>query len=322
MKIQFPLAAYFMSLVLVTAGPYDPMAVPDSKVVSEKMEVRDDARERVLPLRIYLPEKRDAAPLILFSHGLGGSCDSNPYLGEHWAGRGYVVVFVQHPGSDESVWKNTSPLKRIGAMKKAASLGNFTMRVEDIPAVIDALTLWNAQKEHPLFGRLDLEHIGMSGHSFGAKTSQAIAGQKFFGETAFLEKRLDASLMMSPSPPNRGDLGATFEAIEIPCMLMTGTLDESKIGGTTAEDRLKVFPYLENAPAWQVVFEGAEHSSFGQRKGNQIGRFHSAILALSTAFWDAQLKGDDKAKKWLNGEGAKQTLDDKDVWEINPMGRR
>jgi predicted dienelactone hydrolase len=33
-----------------------------------------------------------------------------------------------------------------------------------------------------LRGRLDLSHVGMSGHSFGAVTTQCLSGQKPTGE--------------------------------------------------------------------------------------------------------------------------------------------
>ncbi len=160
---------------LLTAQPvaYDPLKVADVTIVSKTFEVTDAKRARTLPIRIYLPETNKPAPVILFSHGLGGSRDNNPYLGNHWAQRGYIVVFVQHPGSDESVWKGTDRLQRMVEMKKAASLENFMLRGEDIPKVIDALTAWNADQENPLHDRFDLKHIGMSGHSFGATTTQA-----------------------------------------------------------------------------------------------------------------------------------------------------
>lgn len=75
-----------------------------------------------------------------FPTPFGGSCDNNPYLGNHWAKRGLVVVFVQHPGSDEAVWKDVALAERAGAMMKAASAANFMMRAADIPAAIDALS--------------------------------------------------------------------------------------------------------------------------------------------------------------------------------------
>ena len=95
------------------AADYDPMKVGNREVVSEKFEVLDLSRDRKLPVRVYFPETKAAAPVVILSHGLGGSCDNNPYLGNHWAKRGYVVVFVQHPGSDESVWKDTPKLGRM-----------------------------------------------------------------------------------------------------------------------------------------------------------------------------------------------------------------
>lgn len=314
------------SLFAAEPAPYDPLVVPDVKIASLIMDVTDVTRERTLPVRVYLPESSKPAPVVLFSHGLGGSRDNNPYLGNHWAKRGYVVVFVQHPGSDECVWKNTPLTGRMAAMKKAASLENHLARARDIPAVIDALTKWNGEEGHPLKGRLDLEHLGMSGHSFGAGTTQAVSGQTAArGRVAFVEPRIDASVMMSPSPPALGDPAAAFASIKIPCLLMTGTQDDSPIGNNTPEDRLKVFPHLQQAAAWQVVFDKATHMAFGEReltgKTHRDPRYHRAILALTTAFWDAELKRDTTARTWLKGKGPAAVLVPEDRWEMNRKAR-
>lgn len=312
----------FAAAMTAAADSYDPLAVGKAKVRSETFDVRDAKRERTIPIRAYFPEANEPAPVILFSHGLGGSRDNNPYLGNHWAKRGYAVVFIQHPGSDESIWKNERPLKRMAAMTAAASGESFMDRNRDVPAVIDALETWNREKGHVLEGLLDLDHIGISGHSFGAVTTQAVAGQAFGGgRISFTEKRIDAALMMSPSIPKRGDPADAFASIAIPCLLMTGTLDDSPIGETTPESRLEVFPNLTNAPAWQVVFDKATHMSFGDRdlavKEQKGDRYHKAILALSTAFWDANLKGEKPAKAWLNGGGARKALAPEDTWQRN-----
>lgn len=315
---------------LLVAGPllaaepaaYDPLKVAEGAIVSQTFEVPDAKSSSTVPIRVYLPKTDQPAPVILFSHGLGGSRDNNPYLGNHWAARGYVVVFVQHPGSDESVWKDEPPAQRMAAMRKAASATNFLQRTENIPAVINALTAWNAAEAHPLKGRLDLDHLGMSGHSFGAVTTQAMAGQSYAGgRTSFAEPRIDAAVMMSPSPPEMGDPAKAFSAIKIPCLLMTGTEDQSVIGSASAKDRLKVFPNLRQAPAWQVVLDKATHMSFGERdlRGQPAKdpRYHRAILALTTAFWDMTLKDDPAATAWLNGPGAKSVLVPEDQWQWN-----
>lgn len=321
LKYLFVFCAVAMTAAAEPAA-YDPLVVGKNEVKSATFEVEDSKHGRTLPIRVYFPEGKEPAPVILFSHGLGGSRDNNPYLGNHWAGRGYVVVFVQHPGSDESVWKDVPRIKRMAAMKKAASGGAFMDRTKDIPAVIDALETWNAEADHSLKDRLDLAHIGMSGHSFGAATTQAMAGQDFAGgRVSFLEKRIDAALIISPSIPKLGEPAKAFGKITIPCLLMTGTLDDSPIGDVLPEDRLKVFPNLSNAPAWQVVFDKATHMSFGDRdfagKEQKEERYHQAILALSTAFWDAKLRDDKAAQEWLNGEGARKALASEDKWEMN-----
>jgi len=316
------LAALLVSSLTLKAGDYNPLKVPDAKIDSKTFDVKDAKRDRVIPVRVYLPATTKPAPVILFSHGLGGSRDNNPYLGNHWAARGYVVVFTQHAGSDEAVWKDQPAAGRMLEMKKAASLENLAARGKDIPAVIDALTTWNADKSNPLHDRMDLAHLGMSGHSFGAVTTQAVSGQTYaLSGTAFLEPRIKASVMMSPSPPTLGDAAKAFASIKVPCLLMTGTGDTSPIGNTSAEDRLKVFPALTNAPAWQVVFDKGVHMTFGERDlagaAPKDPRYHRAILALTTAFWDAELKNDKDAKVWLNNEGAKSVLIPADKWEKN-----
>ncbi|MEK7952161.1 alpha/beta hydrolase family protein [Luteolibacter soli] len=310
--------AMVATIGFASAEAYDPLKVPAAEIVSKTFEVKDAGRDRTLPIRVYLPEGKSAAPVVIFSHGLGGSRDNNPYLGNHWARRGYAVVFVQHPGSDESVWKDAPGLEKMTALKEAASIENYLARAKDVPVVIDALAAWNKETGHALAGRLDLERLGMSGHSFGAQTTQALAGQGDRPRLSLVEPRIDAAVMMSPSPPRVGDPAKAFANVKIPCLLMTGTRDESPIGNTTPEDRLKVFPALQQAPAWEVVFDQATHMDFGQRgRAEDTSRYHKAILALTTAFWDAELKGDSEAKAWLNGEGAKSVLVAADRWEAN-----
>ncbi len=301
---------------------YDPLIVKDVKIDSPTFEVKDSKRNRTLPIRVYLPETQKPAPVILFSHGLGGSRDNNPYLGNHWAKRGYVVVFVQHPGSDDSVWKDLPAPQRKRAMQQAGSLENFLDRNKDIPVVIDTLTRWNSQDGHALHHRLDPGHIGMSGHSFGAITTQAIAGQSFLAEHAsFRDSRIKAAVMMSPNKPLIGDPAVAFGSIRIPCLLLTGTRDDGIIFSTRLEDRQQVFPCLQQAPAWQVVFDKATHMTFSERDlmGQPIRdpRYHRAILALTTAFWDAELRGNTAAKSWLQGDGARSVLVSLDRWEMN-----
>ena len=310
------------------ADEYDPLKVEAIQSVrSIDLSVIDVARDREIPIRVYLPpdnagrSRPAASPVVLFSHGLGGSRAGSPFLGKHWAARGYVAVFLQHRGSDESVWKDQPLAKRMAAMREAASGKNYLLRAQDVPAVLDQLAKWNGESGHELAGRLDAQTVGMSGHSFGGHTTQAVAGQKFpLGGQALTDARVKAAIVMSPSAPDRGDINAAFGSVKIPWLLMTGTHDTAAIGSQTPESRRRVFPALAPGDKFELVLDKAEHSAFTERPlpGDQQQRnpnHHRAILALSTAFWDAYLREDAAAKAWLLGDGPRRILEPADVWQ-------
>ena len=272
--------------------------------------VRDGERQRDLPVKIYLPKSSGPAPLILFSHGLGGSSRGYSYLGTQWAGRGYVVVMIQHPGSDESVWQgNSDPA---AAMRQAANGKNFILRMQDVSVVISMLGLWNKEAGNPLRNRIDMEKIGMSGHSFGALTTQGVSGERLgFLGIKFTDPRIKAALCLSPGSPAFGNPSKAFGTVKIPWMLMTGTNDVSLIGRQNLASRLGVFTALPAGGKYELVLNGADHMAFTDApipRSTSNANHHKVIDALSTAFWDAYLKGDKVAKAWLDGEAAQAIL--------------
>jgi predicted dienelactone hydrolase len=308
--------------VWLSAAEYDPLALPNAfQGQTLELAVQDSARQREIPVKVYLPDSHQPAPVVLFSHGLGGTREGSAYLGKHWSGRGYVAVFLQHPGSDDSVWRDEAASKRMGAMQQAASAQNLLLRVRDVPAVLDRLAAWNAESGHALAGRLDLEHVGMSGHSFGAVTTQSVSGQSAPAiGPRFTDPRIKAAIPMSPSSPRRGNVQTAFSSVTIPWLLMTGTKDTAPIGDQTVESRLAVFSALPPGDKYELVLDKAEHSAFSDRAlpGDSEPRnpnHHRAILALSTAFWDAYLRRDPAAKAWLEGPGPRGILQPEDRWQ-------
>jgi predicted dienelactone hydrolase len=124
------------------------------------------------PLFIPLPPTAEGAPLsishqryplILISHGTGGSASGMFWLGYHLAARGYIVAAVNHHG-------NT------GAEAKMDPRGFllYWERARDISAVLDKLL------DDPVFGsHIDGQHIGAAGFSLGGYTMMALAGGRF-----------------------------------------------------------------------------------------------------------------------------------------------
>jgi len=294
----------------------------DSKTpVSLDLVVRDAARARNIPVLIYLPSDTKPAPVVLFSHGLGGNRTGSAYFGQHLAKSGYVGVFLQHPGSDDSVWRDVPLLRRMAALRAAANAEQFLQRTADVRAVLDTLTKWQADPAHQLRGRLDLDRVAMSGHSFGAVTTQAVSGQSAAVQGKRLtDPRIKAAIIMSPSLPATGTPENAFGSVTIPWLLMTGTRDEAAIGDATAQSRRGVFPALPPGGKYELVLFDEQHSAFTDRDlpGDRVGRnpkHHGAINAIATAFLDAWLRKDPVARAWLDGDGPRSVLDPRDTWK-------
>jgi len=285
---------------------------PSQEVAILRETLHDDARHRDVPVKIYCPgEGSGPWPVIIFSHGLGGSREGYEYLGRYWAGCGYVSVHVQHAGSDESIWKGLPPAQIKSVFSKAAHDPFVAVeRTKDIPFVIDELTRLNADKNSPLACRLDLKHIGMSGHSFGGWSTMVAVGQSLaLPGTSFADSRIRAAIQMSgPTPKNLA--AAKFPAITTPLFHMTGTLDDSPIGDTDAAQRRIPFDEMTSPSTCLLTFNGADHMTFSGRRnsGAEDAKFHRLICQASTAWWDAWLRGDAKAKTWFYDGGFARLL--------------
>lgn len=289
---------------------------------------RDGTRQRDVPVRIYTPRviDRSAAakpgfPVILFSHGLGGSREGGKRWGEHWATHGYVVIAMQNAGSDESLWKGSAHPDRTRAMKSAISLNNAGLRVGDVRFVIDE-AIRRALAGEVAFALADVKRIGMSGHSFGSQTTMAVSGQRVdnLGGQSGLDLRITSAIAFSPNARNKRNLARQYGDIRIPVFSITGTADGSILGdGTRYQDRLLPFENMAPGGKYLAVFDAGDHMVFG---GHEFGlrraetardrEIQAAVKAGSLAFWNATLKDDATARRWLNDGGFKSMLDEKD----------
>lgn len=313
LKFTLAAAALLLALPQALAAPYKAEAGP-YPVETLLGAWTDAARDgRSVPYKVYYaPAAEGPQPVVIFSHGLGGSRDGAAYLGQHFASHGYAVVYLQHAGSDESVWSGLSGREAIIAAlaESVKNPANAIARFRDLPFAVTSLSELNASG--PLAGRLDLTRIGMSGHSYGAVSTLVAAGQRLGPRAQFSlkEPRIAAAIAYSPNLPNNArDLAAAFADVDVSIFHMTGTKDGSPLDpAMDPAQRQEPYRLITKAPQFLLVLQDGDHMVFSGRTRNAApvatdGRHQSLILQASLAYWDAMLRGDKAAQDWLTGTG-------------------
>lgn len=333
------LFAVMVSAASADAGPYKDHRGP-YRAEAYIEDWHDTERERTVPVRVYLPEVKEegaAHPVVILSHGLGGTRDALSYLARRWASHGYICITLQHPGTDDSVWRDEEPRDRMRAMRRAARQWRPALeRARDVPFALDTLEALNETEDSPLFGRIDIEHVAIAGHSFGAWTCMAMAGQGMGSNsrTTLRDDRVRVAIALSsPVPRNPRHYEPAFADIGIPVLHITGTMDTSPVNDTTAEQRRVPYDHTPGradggAAQYLIIFEGGDHMVLGgpqyhggrdpldrmrEAAGVDISRdplVHGLIQQAATAFLDAWLLGDEDAMRWLEEGGLEGTIDD------------
>ncbi len=122
-----------------------------------------------IPVDIYLPQGLNKpTPLIVISHGLASDRLTFTYLAEHFASQGFPVASITHPGSDSQRFQSFLAGTEIDYRVIPSDLVN---RPLDIKYFLDALAKgatpdWN----------INLNQVGLIGHSMGGYTALAVAG--------------------------------------------------------------------------------------------------------------------------------------------------
>ena len=271
----------------------------------------DDARHRDVPVRIHAPDPQYAKgtlPVIVISPGFGGSREGYSYLAGHLASHGYLCVTLTHIGTDTATFREGG-LK--GLAKALKDPKNLVLRPQDVIFAIDQIVS-REQGEELIKGRVDAKRIAVAGHSFGAYTALALAGQVVdTGEgqlRTFKDDRVKAVLAMSPQAPGSFGLNsASWNDIRTPAMTMTGTAD-ANLFTRRVEDRRFAFDHMPAGDKYHVTIRDADHFTFADGGINLLRpkvpagrdeRHHEWIKQLSVSFFDAYLMKDGNAKDWL-----------------------
>jgi predicted dienelactone hydrolase len=222
-----------------------------------------------------LSDKQKKYPIILFSHGFASLSNFSSMQLEELASHGYIVVGINHTYDcsislfpDGRVIPLTQKWKS-GEIKYLSSEVNVW--VQDVKFILDKLEEINKNDLQSKFRKkLDLEKIGMLGHSLGGATAAQVCRQ---------DGRIKAGVNMDG--PLFGS-NAT-EGFSKPFMFILANETMKKIakpvtdeelsyhGMDRAEEKLVKAMYLESIPklcqntkhdAYIITVQGADHYSF------------------------------------------------------------
>ncbi len=112
-------------------------------------------------------------PVVLFSHGFGGFRTQSIDYVQHLASRGYVVVAPDHPGR---MLGDVLPCM-FDSLVEDCSIDTDDPGEDDLPDALDVVTGWNDELDGFFEGRLDLEGLGLAGHSAGGVSTATVGGE-------------------------------------------------------------------------------------------------------------------------------------------------
>ena len=187
-------------------------------------------------------------PILFFSHGYGGIEFQNTVLMQELASHGYVCFSINHPyESIVAVFSDGSVIYEIDEEDYPYSSLNESLDTwaADTTFLLDQLNISSNPNIPELFwGKLDFEHIGALGHSFGGSTAE---------ELCLIDTRFDVGISLD-SPHFRHALDMNMTK---PFMLMSGPdygeriLNESDIVYANSE-----------SICYGLYVEGTRHHNF------------------------------------------------------------
>jgi predicted dienelactone hydrolase len=242
-------------------------------------------------------------PVIIFSHGSGGTRVGYVFLTEFLASHGYIVLAADHIGNSRFTIVNNRVVLAGGARAQASSAD----RPKDVSFLIDAFTRMVQGGDSRFAGRADLDRLGAAGMSFGGSTTMNVIER---------DKRVKAAMMLAPGGPT-GDR-TNFAT---PVLMMIGTEDSTIREAGNARNR--AYYEASKGPRYLVEIKDGGHYTFtsvdqyNSNYGNGIGKgkritvpdqevtylspeeSHRIVNAYALAFFGVFLRGQSGFRPYL-----------------------
>jgi len=206
-------------------------------------------------------------PLIVFGHGLGSSGVEYRGLLDHWAAAGFVVAAPQFPLTHDNTPGGVDP-------------GDYVNQPADMSYAVTAVLQASARSDGILSGLVDPKQVGAAGHSLGGITTLGLAAN-----TCCHDARIKAAIVFSGDSETFP--GGTFDYTQAPPILFVHGTADAVVPYESSVDAFN----LARGPKGLVTVISGDHGATVAATGKAF----ASIDRITTAFFDAYLKGDTAA---------------------------
>lgn len=303
---EAPNADYFENVPAVLSGLREAMSIPPfllSQLRYVKTHAYTDAK---------ISSAQERFPLLLFSPGLTGFRNQNTFQVEELASQGYIVVGIDHPYDAAAVIypdQSTALLKLEGLSGFEDYKAKTRYWVDDTKFVLDHIEAMSSSAQSGILsGKVDMNRIGVFGHSFGGATAAQMLMKDSRIQAAL---NMDGVLYGEPIPEHGFDKPymQMNAAQSIDYEWFGQSLDQAVEASDHDRDHYERF-WTESQQrrkkaamgkdSYFVVFNHTNHMSFTDfylfspllpPRGAEPKLVQTYINELSTAFFDKYLKG-------------------------------
>jgi predicted dienelactone hydrolase len=186
------------------------------------------------------PVRKGRFPLVVFSHGNGGSRNQNTFWCDYLASHGYIIVSADHTGNARYTIIDGKPI----LFQPSERANSAKDRPLDVSFLLDQMIRWDKGADKRFGGRIDTDHAAITGMSFGSYTAHWASDQ---------DPRFKAVIAMSGAPPSHTNL-------TVPSLRMLGTEDRTL--GVAGNSAIRDNHSKHTGPSFLLELKNGGHFSF------------------------------------------------------------
>jgi len=259
------------------------------------------------------PVREGRFPLVIFSHGNGGSRNQNTFWCDYLASHGYIIVSPDHTDNARFTIIEGKPIVFQGSER----MNSAKDRPLDVSFLLDQMIGWDKGADKRFAKHIDTDHAAITGMSFGSFTAHWASDH---------DPRFKAVIAMSGAPP-------THTNLTVPSLRMLGS--EDRTIGVEGNKAIRNNHAAHTGPSYLLELKDGGHYSFtdmfkinknfgdgvgsGRRRdSNEPFEFtamettYKIVNSYSVAFLGYYLKGEKDYQTFLNANHWPDVI----VWDV------